>query len=68
MKFGEVVWVFLVSWSIGYELWKSEPKIIWWLVLVIGKATQYLLFTSKPKEKHLIMVIEAITRGTSDIE
>ncbi len=68
MKFGEDVWVFLVSWSIGYELWKSEPKIIWGLVLVIGKATQYLLFTSKPKEKHLIVAIEAITKNSSGIE
>lgn len=25
----EVVWVFLVSWSIGYELWKGEPKIVY---------------------------------------
>jgi hypothetical protein len=68
MKFGEVVWVFPVSWSIGYELWKSEPKIVWGLVLVIGKATQYLLFTSPPPKKHLIVAIEAITKGSSGIE
>lgn len=60
--FGDQFWVFLVSWSIGYELWKSEPKIIWDLTLIVGKVAQYLLFTSKPKDKHLMVAIEAIKR------
>lgn len=62
MVFGDAVWVFLASWSIGYELWRNEPKIIWDTVLVIGKAAQYVLFTSKPKEKHLNVAIEAIKK------
>ena len=56
------VYVFLLAWAIGYELWRGEPKVIWSLILLIGKVTQYLLFTSKPKDKHLIVAIEAITR------
>ncbi|MBP1969947.1 uncharacterized protein YqhQ [Virgibacillus natechei] len=62
MIFGDPFWVYLISWSVGYELWKNEPKIIWDTVLVIGKAAQYALFTSKPKEKHLVVAIEAITK------
>lgn len=62
LVFGDAVWVLLVSWSIGYEIWKREPKVIWDLVLVIGKTVQYLLFTSKPREKHLNVAIEAIKR------
>ncbi|MBL5767361.1 hypothetical protein B5V88_07095 [Heyndrickxia sporothermodurans] len=56
------VYVFLLAWSIGYELWRGEPKVIWSLILVIGKVTQYLLFTSKPQDKHLKVAIEAMTR------
>jgi len=56
------VLVFLISWAIGFELWKGEPKVIWDLILVIGKVTQYLLFTSKPQDKHLIVAIEAMKR------
>ncbi|UJL46651.1 DUF1385 domain-containing protein [Virgibacillus sp. NKC19-16] len=62
MVFGDPLWVYLVSWSVGYELWKNEPQIIWDAVLVIGKSAQYALFTSKPKEKHLNVAIEAITK------
>lgn len=62
MVFGDAIWVFLFSWSIGFELWRSEPKGLWNLVLVVGKFTQYILFTSKPMEKHLIVAIEAITK------
>lgn len=62
MIFGDTVWVFLVSWSVGYEMWRIEPKILWDVVLAIGKAIQYLLFTSRPKEKHLIVAIEAMKR------
>lgn len=62
MIFGESVWLLLASWSIGYELWRNEPKIIWDLVLIIGKGAQYLLFTSKPKEKHLIVAMEAFKK------
>jgi hypothetical protein len=36
--------------------------------MVIVKPTQYPLFTSKPKEKHLIVAIAAITKGSSGIE
>lgn len=60
--FGDEVWVYFVSWSIGYELWKNEPKIVWESIVVIGKVAQYLLFTSKPTEKHLVVAIEAITK------
>ncbi|RTR26296.1 DUF1385 domain-containing protein [Robertmurraya yapensis] len=56
------VYVFLLAWSIGYELWRGEPKVIWSLILVIGKVTQYLLFTSKPQNRHLIVAIEALKR------
>lgn len=62
MVFGDPFWVYLAAWSVGYELWKNEPKIIWDTVLVIGKAVQYVLFTSKPKEKHLNVAIEAIKK------
>jgi uncharacterized protein YqhQ len=62
MVFGDSVWVILLSWSIGYELWKCEPKIAWDIVVVIGKAAQYLLFTSNPKEKHILVAIEAIKK------
>ncbi|MEC5424309.1 DUF1385 domain-containing protein [Virgibacillus sp. C22-A2] len=60
--YGHGLWVFLVSWSIGYEIWKKEPKLIWSLVLIIGKAAQYLLFTSKPEKQHLLVAIEALTK------
>lgn len=56
------VLVFLFSWSIGFELWKTEPKVIWSSVLMIGKVVQYFLFTAKPQDKHLIVAIEAMTR------
>lgn len=56
------VYVFLLAWTIGYELWRGEPKVIWNLILVIGKVTQYLLFTSKPQDKHLMVAIEALKR------
>ena len=56
------VWLFLLAWAIGYELWKGEPIIIWDLILVIGKVTQYLLFTSKPQDKHLIVAMEAMKK------
>ena len=62
MIFGDASWVFLVSWILGFELWRNEPKGIWKLVLVFGKVTQYMLFTSKPKEKHLMVAIEALTK------
>ncbi len=62
VAFGDAFWLFLVSWSIGYELWRGEPKIIWDAIFVIGKAAQYLLFTSKPDEKHLLVAIEAIRK------
>ncbi|MBP1917526.1 uncharacterized protein YqhQ [Lederbergia galactosidilyticus] len=62
MILGDTFWLFLVSWSIGFELWRSEPKGIWNLVRLVGKATQYLLFTSMPREKHLIVAIEAIRK------
>ncbi|MCC3359432.1 DUF1385 domain-containing protein [Bacillus sp. REN16] len=60
--FGDSVLVFLVSWSIGYEMWKNEPKVIWDVILIIGKVSQYLLFTTKPQDKHLMVAIEALTR------
>ncbi len=47
---------------IGYEIWKCETKIIWNVVFLVGKAMQYLLVTSKPKEKHLLVAIEAIKK------
>lgn len=56
------VWLFLLAWAIGFELWKGEPIIIWDLILVIGKVMQYLFFTSKPQDKHLMVAIEAMTR------
>jgi len=56
------VFLFLLTWAIGFELWKGEPKVIWDLILVIGKVTQYLLFTSKPQDKHLNVAIEAMKR------
>lgn len=60
--FGDAIWVFLISWIIGFELWRSEPKGIWSLVLMIGNVAQYLLFTSKPEDKHLVVAIEAIAK------
>lgn len=62
MIFGDAFWVFPVSWSIGYEIWRGEPKIFWDAILAIGKAAQYFLFTSKPKEKHLLVAIAAIRK------
>src|SRR5690606_19880392 len=52
----------LMSWSIGFELWLGKPKFIWNFILVIGKAAQYLLFTSKPKERHLMVAIKAMKK------
>ncbi|MGN8842987.1 DUF1385 domain-containing protein [Niallia sp. HCP3S3_B10] len=60
--FGDSIFVYLVAWGVGFELFKNEPKIIWDSILVIGKVAQYLLFTSKPQDKHLIVAIEAITK------
>ncbi|ADU28483.1 DUF1385 domain-containing protein [Evansella cellulosilytica] len=57
---GDGIWVLLVSWGIGYELWKSEPKGIWNIMLVIGGILQYYLFTSKPDDRHLLVAIEAM--------
>ncbi|WP_099363598.1 DUF1385 domain-containing protein [Fredinandcohnia onubensis] len=62
MVFGDSFWVYLIAWIFGFELYKSEPKIIWGSILVIGKVAQYLLFTSRPKEKHLIVAIEALAK------
>lgn len=62
MVFGDSTWVYLISWSFGFELFKSEPKIIWDSIVIIGKVVQYLLFTSKPQDKHLMVAIEAMTR------
>jgi len=62
MVFGDATWVFIVSWSIGYELWKNEPKLLWDAILAIGKAIQYLFFTSKPEEKHLLVAMEAMKK------
>nr|WP_249315716.1 DUF1385 domain-containing protein [Bacillus sp. FJAT-49711] len=62
MVFGNASWVFFISCSIGFELWKTEPKILWDAVLAIGKAAQYLLFTSKPEEKHLLVAMEAMKK------
>lgn len=62
MAFGDVFWVFLISWSIGYEIWRGEPKIIGDTIFVIGKTAQYILFTSKPEERHLLVAIEAVRR------
>ncbi|WP_400244940.1 DUF1385 domain-containing protein [Niallia sp. JL1B1071] len=62
IAFGDSVFVYLIAWMIGFEIWRNEPKIIWALIVVIGKAAQYLLFTSQPQEKHLIVAIEALTR------
>lgn len=58
--FGDAPWVYLVAWSIGYEFWRNEPKVIWSFILVIGKITQYLLYTSKADEKHLLVAIAAL--------
>ncbi|WP_077318172.1 DUF1385 domain-containing protein [Virgibacillus proomii] len=60
LVFGDTPWLILVAWSIGYELWRSEPKVIWSLILIIGKITQYVLYTSKPNEKHLLVAIAAL--------
>ena len=62
MVFGDSIWLYLGAWSIGFEIWRNEPKIIWDSILVIGKVAQYLLFTSKPQDKHLIVAIEAMKR------
>lgn len=61
MVFDETIWIYLVAWAIGFELWKNEPKVIWDLIVVIGRVTQYLFFTSKPQDKHLLVAIEALT-------
>lgn len=58
--FGDTPWLFLVSWSVGYEIWRNEPKVIWSLVLIIGKMTQYVLYTSDPDDKHLLVAIAAL--------
>lgn len=58
--FGDTPWLFLVAWSTGYELWRSEPKVIWILVLIIGKITQHVLYTSKPDKIHLLVAIVAL--------
>ncbi|MER2057490.1 MAG: DUF1385 domain-containing protein [Niallia sp.] len=62
MVFGDSIWLYLGAWSIGFEIWRNEPKIIWGSIIIIGKAAQYLLFTSKPQDKHLIVAIEALKR------
>lgn len=62
MVFGDSIWLYLGAWIIGYEIWQIEPKLIWDLIVIIGKAAQYLLFTSKPQDKHLIIAIEALKR------
>lgn len=62
MVFGDAFWVILASWSIGYEIWRGEPRIIWGAIFAIGKTAQYLFFTSKPEEKHLIVAMEAIRK------
>ncbi|WP_339216995.1 DUF1385 domain-containing protein [Ornithinibacillus sp. FSL M8-0202] len=62
MVFGSGIWGLLLSWSIGYEIRRAEPKIVWDVLLLIGNAAQYFLFTSKPKEKHLLVAIEAIKK------
>ncbi|WP_164669915.1 DUF1385 domain-containing protein [Virgibacillus doumboii] len=62
IAFGDVFWVFPISWCIGYEIWRREPKIIWDAIFVIGKAAQYILFTSKPEEKHLNVAIAAVRK------
>lgn len=60
--YGGSAFTVLISWAIGYELWLGKPKFIWSVILVIGKIAQYLLFTSKPKEKHLMVAMEAIEK------
>lgn len=58
--FGGAPWVFLLSWAIGYEIWRSEPIILWQFILSLGKVAQYLLFTSVPQDKHLLVAISAL--------
>lgn len=57
--FGDALWVFLLSWAVAYEIWRNEPKILWSLVLILGSVAQYVLFTSPPNEKHLLVAIRA---------
>ncbi|GEN56396.1 hypothetical protein GCM10012290_07760 [Halolactibacillus alkaliphilus] len=52
--------VMLVSWGIGCEIWKAEPKGIWNIMLVIRGILQYYLFTSKPNDRYLLVAIEAM--------
>lgn len=61
LVFGDNPWLFLVSYPVGYELWRYEPKVIWSIVLIIGKITQYVLYTSEPDDKHLLVAIVALT-------
>lgn len=60
LVFGDTPWLFLIAWSLGYEFWRSEPKVIWSFILIVGKITQYVLYTSKPDEKHLLVAIAAL--------
>lgn len=60
--FGDTVFVYLAAWMIGFELWRKEPPIIGDTISVIGRGVQYLLYTSKPTEKHLVVAMEAMKR------
>lgn len=60
LVFGDNPWLFLVSYPVGYELWRYEPKVIWSIVLIISKITQYVLYTSEPDDKHLLVAIVAL--------
>ena len=60
LVFGDSYWVLFVAWSIGYEVWRNEPKVIWSFVLVIGKITQYVLYTSRAEDEHLLVAIAAL--------
>ncbi len=38
MVFGDGIWLLLSAWIIGYEIRRSEPKIVWNVLLLIGQA------------------------------
>ncbi|MUV38611.1 hypothetical protein JNUCC1_02465 [Lentibacillus sp. JNUCC-1] len=60
MFFGSTRWIYLGAWVVGYEIWRFEPKFIWTVILAISKTAQYILFTSPPSDKHIVVAMAAM--------
>ncbi|WP_026701690.1 DUF1385 domain-containing protein [Salibacterium aidingense] len=52
-----------LAWGIAYELKENEERIPYLMrpLMYLGYATQYVLFTSKPKDKHVEAAIKTIS-------